>query len=94
MAHDTDNPTTANPETEPPASTETPAAKRERASYPIRLMREDGETFAKPSGPEFSTIEQAERWILRDGEPGVTYLLARVIGARRRPKPTLEEVTL
>lgn len=87
--------TTTTAEQTPPAPEETPAAKRERASYPIRLQRQVApNTFAGPEGPSFSTIEQAERWVRDSGEPGTVYLLARVIGARRMPPRVVEEVAL
>jgi len=92
MNHDDTNPPAPADTTEP--ATETPAAKRERTTYPIRLQRECDGGFAAPAGPSFNTIDQAERWILAEGEAGVTYEMARVIGFRRRPKPVLEEVTL
>lgn len=81
------------PNGESPESTE--KAKRERTSYPIRLLRrrEDG-SFEAPDGPSFTTIDAAEKHILTEGQPGATYMIARVIGARRRPKPALEEVAL
>lgn len=91
---DTENPT-------PPAETpdtpiETPDARRERASYPIRLLPQtDAGTYGPPlDGASFATIEQAGRWVRDSGTPGVTYMLARVIGGRRMPPRVVEDVAL
>ena len=70
-------------------------AKRERTSYPVRLLRRrDDGLFEAPDGPSFATIDAAERYILSECQPGATYMIARVVGARRRPKPSLEDVSL
>ncbi len=102
--HDTENPTvtpettnTTPPEPAPAApTTETDKARRERASYPIRLLPQiDATTYGPPlDGVSFATIEQAERWVRDSGMPGLTYMLARVIGGRRMPPRTVEDVTL
>lgn len=92
---------TENPEPTPAAPAEpTPdtsaAAKRERASYPIRLLPQiDATSYGPPlDGVSFATIEQAERWVRDSGTPGATYMLARVVGGRRMPPRVVEEVAL
>jgi hypothetical protein len=74
---------TQTPETKEPDA----AAKRERQTYPIRLLvrRTDanGATSWSPLGDHsFDTIAAAERWVKVEGVENATYLLARVIGAR------------
>lgn len=101
---DTENPTvtpetatTTPPEPTPAApANEADKARRERASYPIRLLPQiDATTYGPPlPDVQFGTIEQAERWVRDSGTPGATYMLARVIGGRRMPPRTVEDVTL
>lgn len=78
----------------PPAETE--AAKRERRNFPIRLLysQDEGLTWRLLKDPQLNTIEQAEKWIADNGVPGTAYMMARVIGAKRRPPTKLEDVVL
>lgn len=76
--------------------TEASADKRERRSFPIRVLSQE------PSGgwvlvqgvDTFATIDAAEKWIERSGREGVPYMMARVIGAKRRPPAKLEDVAI
>lgn len=92
--------TTPEPTPEPPPATapttEADKARRERASYPIRLLPQiDATTYGAPlPDVQFATLEQAERWVRDSGTPGATYMLARVVGGRRMPPRTVEDVTL
>lgn len=81
---------TTTPPTEPTPSTD----KRERRAFPIRLLSEPGIGWALVPVLEFTTIEAAEKWIAASGAPGVAYMMARVIGAKRRPPAKLEDVAI
>lgn len=62
------------------------AAKRERATYPIRLLvkrtDQSGTAYVPLADHSFDTIAAAERWVKTEGAENAVYLLARVIGAR------------
>lgn len=84
------------PETPPdppkPADpTDTAAAKRERQTYPIRVLsrQPDGDWSLVPpvAAPSFDTIAKAERWLMAEGNDGETFLLARIIGGPRTVEP-------
>lgn len=72
------------------------AEKRERRSFPIRLFAQEanGAWLHAKDVESFTTIEQAERWIERTGATGIAYMMARVIGAKRRPPTRLEDVAI
>lgn len=81
------------------SETEASADKRERRTFPIRLLAQDASgawqllrefVHEQP----FTTIDAAEKWIVANGAPGVAYMMARVIGAKRRPPAKLEDVPL
>lgn len=76
-----------------PATTE--SAKRERATYPIRLlMRGADGGFRLVDGQSFDTIVAAERHVRNNGEDDAVYMLARVIGARSVQPRKIAEVSL
>lgn len=88
---DTSTDTTQAPETTP----ETPAEKRERRSFPIRIfVRGEGGWSLVADVPGFDEQREAERWVKAQGVDSATYMLARVIGAREVSPRTVREVTL
>lgn len=85
-------------ETTETTTTENEAAadKRERRTFPIRVLSQEpsgGWALVKDVEP-FATIDAAEKWIERSGKEGTPYMMARVIGAKRRPPSKLEDVAI
>ena len=81
---------TPEPTPDPPKpEADTAAAKRERQTYPIRVLakRPDGGWDLVPGAPSFDTIAKADRWLFTEGADGATFLLARVIGGPRTVEP-------
>lgn len=83
-------------ETPPTTETEASADKRERRTFPIRLMaQEPGGAWSFVKDVEaFGTIADAEKWISASGTPGVAYLMPRITGCKRRPPTKLEDVVI
>lgn len=76
---------TDTPETAPETATE--RQRRERESWPIRLLVRTGEAWTvSPAGP-FQRREDALRWVQTQGQDGATYLPARVAPAAVTVQP-------
>lgn len=75
--------------TKPADPPDTAAAKRERQTYPIRVLakRLDGGWELLAGAPAHDTIAKAERWVMSEGADGATFLLARIIGGPRTVEP-------
>ncbi len=84
-------------ETATETKSEPDAAKRERQTYPIRILlkRTDpsGTAYVPLADHSFDTIAAAERWVKAEGAENATYLLARVIGAREVLPRKMTETT-
>ena len=75
---------------------ETPdEAKRERRTFPIRVLREvSAGLYQMTTMTPCDKIAEAERLMLVSGAEGATYMAARVIAAYKVPSRRLEEVPL
>lgn len=82
------------PETTPEATAE--KARRERESWPIRLLVRQGDAYTvHPTAGPFQRREEALRWVQAQGADGATYLPARLAPAATTVQPrTLVEVGL
>lgn len=92
---DTENPepTTTDPAPETPAES---AAKRERETWPIRILERVGDLYrVHAAAGTFARAEQAQRWIARQGADDGVYLPARTPDKATRVQPRrVEEVEL
>lgn len=82
--------------TDTPAPDTDTAEKRERRTFPIRLLAQSdaGTWHVVPAFEPVNTIDAAEKWISSLGVPGTAYMMARIIGAKRRPPTKLEDVAI